>query len=150
MTTFCTAFYESYLSTSVADPCILGWIRIWIRGSMALNNGSGFGSGCGSGSYYFRHWPSQDANEILIFKKVFLIITFWMYMYIIFKDKKSKKSQSSRNQGFSYFFCWVIEGPDPDPYLGSGSGSRRPKNMWIRIRNTAFYTGTLTENVNIH
>jgi hypothetical protein len=33
------------------------------------------------------------------------------------------KSQSSRNQGFSSYFCLVIE--------GSGSGSRRPKNMWI-------------------
>jgi hypothetical protein len=30
---------------------ILGWIRIWIRGSMPLTNGSG--SGCGSGSCYF-------------------------------------------------------------------------------------------------
>jgi hypothetical protein len=30
------------------------------------------------------------------------------------------------NQEFSYFFCLVIEGSR------SGSGSRRPKNMWIR------------------
>ncbi len=30
---------------------ILGWIRIRIRGSMPLTNGSGFGSG----SFYFRH-----------------------------------------------------------------------------------------------
>jgi hypothetical protein len=30
---------------------ILVWIRIWIRGSMTLTNGSG----CGSGSCYFRH-----------------------------------------------------------------------------------------------
>jgi hypothetical protein len=32
---------------------ILVWIRI--RGSMPLTNGSGFGSGCESGSFYFRH-----------------------------------------------------------------------------------------------
>ncbi len=47
---------------------ILGWIRSWIRGSMPLTNGPG------SGSRYFRHWPSQDANKKLIFKKVFLLI----------------------------------------------------------------------------
>jgi hypothetical protein len=42
-------------------------------------------------------------------------------------------SQNSINQGFSYYFCLMIE----------GSGSRRPKNTWIRwiririrIRNT--------------
>jgi hypothetical protein len=44
-----------------------------------------------------------------------------------FKDKKSQKSQNSRNQGFSYYFCLLIEGSrsgraqkhvdpvDPDP-----------------------------------
>ncbi len=39
-------------------------------------------------------------------------------------------AQNSRNQGLSYYFCIMIE----------GSGSRRPKNTWIRwirIRNTA-------------
>jgi hypothetical protein len=38
----------------------------------------------------------------------------------------------SRNQGFSYYFCLLIEGP----------GSGRPKNMirWIRIRNTVVRT----------
>ncbi len=126
---------------------ILGWIRIriWIRGSMPRTNGSG----CGSGSCYFRHWPSQDPNKKLIFKKVFLLITFWRYMYIIFKDKKSKRSHKAVGINvFLTFFCLVIEGsrsgsgsiPLTD---GSGSGSRRPKNMWIRwiririrIRNT--------------
>ncbi len=34
---------------------ILVWIRIRISGSMPLTNGSGFGSGCGSESGYFRH-----------------------------------------------------------------------------------------------
>ncbi len=39
------------------------------------------------------------------------------------------KSQNSRNQGFSNYFCFMVE----------GYGSGRPKNMWIRwirIRNT--------------
>ncbi len=50
------------------------------------------------------------------------------------------ESQNSRNQGFSYYFCMMIEGSGSIP-LTSRSGSRRPKNMWIRwirIRNTAF------------
>ncbi len=56
-----------------------------------------------------------------------------------FSFKGKKKSQSSRNQGFSYFFCLVIEGSRSGSVSGSipltdrsGSGSRRPKNMWIR------------------
>ncbi len=54
------------------------------------------------------------------------------------KIKSQKESQNSRNQGFSYYFCMMIEGSGSIP-LTSGSG--RPKNMWIRwirIRNTAF------------
>ncbi len=46
------------------------------------------------------------------------------------------------NQGFSYTFCMMIEGSESGSiYLTSGSGSGRPKNMWIRwiqIRNTAY------------
>ncbi len=34
------------------------------------------------------------------------------------------------------YFCLVIEGSGYI-HLTYGSGSRRPKNMWIRIRNTA-------------
>ncbi len=102
------------------------WIRIRIRGSMPLTNGSG----CGSGSCYFRHWPSRGQQKTNFFYKVFLLITFWRYIYIIFqKEKVQKKSQNSRDQGFSYYFCLMIE--------GSGSGS--PKDMWIqwiRIQNT--------------
>ncbi len=44
---------------------ILVWIRIWIRGSRPLTNGSGFGSGCGSGSCYFRHSPSRCQQKII-------------------------------------------------------------------------------------
>ncbi len=84
---------------------ILGWIRIriWIRESMPLTNGSG--SGCGFGSCYFRHWPSQDANKMQFFQKVFLLVTFWRYTYIIFKDKKSKRSHKAVGiKVFLYFF----------------------------------------------
>jgi hypothetical protein len=58
------------------------------------------------------------------------------------KIKSQKESQNSRNQGFSYYFCMMIEGSGSGSIpLTSGSGSGRPKNMWIRwirIRNTAF------------
>jgi hypothetical protein len=58
-------------------------------------------------------------------RRVFLLITFEDAFTSFFKDKKvQKKSQNSRNQGFSYYFCLMIE------------GSGRPKNMWIRIQNT--------------
>ncbi len=54
---------------------ILVWIRIRICGSMPLTNGSG--------SCYFRHWPSRR-HQKTSFKKVFpLIIIFWRYIDII-------------------------------------------------------------------
>jgi hypothetical protein len=31
--------------------------------------------------------------------------------------KVEQKSQNSRNQGFSYCFCLLTDGPDLDPYL---------------------------------
>ncbi len=127
---------------------ILVWIRIrmriWmrIRGSMPLTNGSG----CGSGSFYFHNWPSRCQPKSNFFNKVFPNITFRRYFYIIFQRwKVKKKSQNSRNQGFPYYFCLIKEGSRPGSgsiHLtnGSGSGSRGPKNAWIRwirIRNTA-------------
>jgi hypothetical protein len=54
-------------------------------------------------------------------------------------------SQNSINQGFSYYICLMIEGSESRAGSGSipltnGSGSGRPKNTWIRIRNTFIYT----------
>jgi hypothetical protein len=124
---------------------ILVWIRIRIRGSMPLTNGSG--------SFYFHHWPSRCQQKTNFFFKVFLYSTFWRYFYVIFQRKKVKKKlQNCRNQGFSYCFCLMIEGFGSGSIpLTSGSGSLWPKNMWIRwirIRNTAanrccFYTWIL-------
>ncbi len=54
---------------------ILVWIRIRIRGSMPLTNGSGS---------YFRHWPSRFQQTNLL-NTFFLLITFWRYNYIIFQ-----------------------------------------------------------------
>ncbi len=72
------------------------------------------------------------------------ILLFEVTVTSFFKDKKS---QNGRNLGFSYYFCLEGSGSRAGsgsiPLTnGSGSGSRRPKNMWIRIqirfRNTAF------------
>ncbi len=55
------------------------------------------------------------------------------YICIIFQRYKvMKKSQNSRNQGFSFYFCLMVE------------GSGRPKNIRIRIRNTGFWPAVLT------
>ncbi len=87
----------------------------------------------------------QDASKKLIFNTIFSANYFYKGTFTSFsKDKKSKKSQNRRNQGFSYYFCMMIEGSGSGSIrLTSGSGSGRLKNMWIRwvririrIRNT--------------
>jgi hypothetical protein len=45
-----------------------------------------------------------------------------VHLHHFSKIKSQKESQNSRNQGFSYYFCMMME----------GSGSGRPKNMWVR------------------
>ncbi len=93
----------------------------------------------GSGSCYFRHRPSRcQPKPNFLFYFFCLLLFVWRYIYIFFsKIKSQKQSQNSRNQGFSYYFCMMIEGAGSGsgsiPLTNrSGSGSRRPKNMWIR------------------
>ncbi len=59
----------------------------------------------------------QDANKKQICKKkLYCILLFEGSFTSFFKGKKvKKKAQNSGNQGFSYYFCLMIE--------GSGSGS---------------------------
>ncbi len=124
---------------------ILGWIRIWIRGSMPLTNGSGFGSGCGSGSFYFRHWPSRGQQKINL-KKSFLHITFLNSTFTsFFTGKKSKRGHKTVE--IKVFLIILLNdrririrsrGSIP---LTNGSGSGRPKNTWIRIRIRIRSTG---------
>ncbi len=89
-----------------------------------------------------------------------------IHLHHFSKIKIQKESQNGRNQGFSYYFCMMIEGSGSGsirqrygsgscsgsgsfyhhakivPLInGSGSGSWRPTNTWIRwirirIRNT--------------
>ncbi len=70
-------------------------VRIRIRGSMPLTNGSR--------SCYFRHLSSSfSAYYLPYFLKV--------HLHRLSKTKLKKKSQKARNQGFSYYFCLMMEG----------------------------------------
>ncbi len=74
----------------------------------------------------------QDANNKTNFLFNFFCLLLFEDTFISYlKIKSQKESQNSRNQGFSYYFCMMIEGSGSIP-LTNGSGSRRPKNLWIR------------------
>ncbi len=120
---------RSVAPLSVADP----WNFVtdpgpeWIHGSIPLPHRSG----CGSGSCYFRQWPSRHQQN---FSLCFLLITFWRYIYTFFKVKKSERSH--KTVGIHVFFTtfadpvlWLMD-PNPDP--------RGPKTwiLQIRIRST--------------
>jgi hypothetical protein len=81
----------------------------------------------------------QNANKKQIFNTFFSSYYFMNVHFHHFSKKNSQKElQNTRNKGFSYYFCMKIEGSRSGSIpLTSGSGSGRPKNMWIRIRNTA-------------
>jgi hypothetical protein len=80
----------------------------------------------------------QDASKKIILNKIFSAYYFLkLHLHHFSKIKSQKESQNSRNQGFSYYFCTMIEGSGSASIpLTRGSGSSRPKNTWIRIRNT--------------
>ena len=113
---------------------ILVWIRI--RGSMPLTNKSG--SGCGSGSFYFHHWPSRRQQKTNLKKSYSAYYFLKVHLHHFSKIKSQKEVIQQKNQGFSLYFCLMMEGSGagPDPYLwlmdpdpggpktcGSGSGS---------------------------
>jgi hypothetical protein len=79
----------------------------------------------------------QHASKKLIFNTIFSAYYFLkVHLHHFSKIKCQKESPNIRNQGFSYYFCMMIEGSGSGSIpLTSGSGSWRPKNMWIR--NTA-------------
>ncbi len=68
---------------------ILVWIRIriWIRGSMPVTNGSG----CGSVSCYFCHWPSrcqQKTNNKKSFSAYYFLRYFQVHHFSKIKSQK--------------------------------------------------------------
>jgi hypothetical protein len=86
----------------------------------------------------------QDASKKIIFQHNFSAYYFLkVHLHHFSKIKSQKESQNSRHQRFSYYFGIMIE--------GSGSGSGRPKNRWIRIRirNTAGMSNYAAFNVSV-
>jgi hypothetical protein len=115
---------DQWVRIRILDPGSL-WIRILLFSSLTF----------------------KMPGKKLIFNKIFSAYYFLkVHLHHFSKIKSQKESQNRRNQGFSYYFCMMIEvsgsGSGSIPLTsGSGSGSRRPKNMWIRwirirIRNT--------------
>jgi hypothetical protein len=51
----------------------------------------------------------QDANKKQIFFKMFFCLLLFEGTFTSLSKKKVKKKSQSRNQGFSYYFCLVIE-----------------------------------------
>ncbi len=101
--------------------------------------------GSGSGSISQRHEsadPDPDPPQNVMdpqhwfFCILLLFVSFWRYFYIIFqKWKVKKKSQNSRNQGFSYYFCLMIEGSgsragSESIPLTYGSGGPKTRGSW--------------------
>jgi hypothetical protein len=78
------------LQASVSSPVlrihdILVWIRIRIRGSMPLTNGSG------SGSFFFHHWPSRCQQKTNFFKKFFSTVLLKVLLHHFSKIKSQKE-----------------------------------------------------------
>ena len=120
---------------------MLGWIRI--SGSMPLTNGSGSWIRI----LLFLSLTFKMPAKNYFFYTIFSAYDFLkLHLHHFSKTKIQKESHNRRNQGFSYYFCMMIEGSGSIAGSGSGSipltsgsGSWRPKNTWIRwirIRNT--------------
>ncbi len=103
---------------------ILVWIRI--RGSMPLTNGFG------SGSCYFRHWPSRCQKKLICLKNFSVYYFLEVHLHHFSKEKSQNESQN--------IFAMMIGGSGSIP-LTNGTGTGRPKNMWIR--NTGFWASRI-------
>ncbi len=100
--------------------------------SMTFCCGSGSANLClwlmnpdtGSGSRSFFHRPSRWQQKTNL-NKVFLLINFWRYIYIMFLKIKSPK-EVTKQQESRFFLLFLLA----DKTIRSRSW--RPKNMWIR------------------
>jgi hypothetical protein len=107
----------------------LVWIRI--RGCLWLMDPDS--------AIFFFFIDLQDANKKQIF--TFLIFSayyfFQVHLHNFLKVKVKKKSQNCRNQGFSYYFCLIIEGSGSIPLTKRpGWESGRPNQLTKKVANT--------------
>jgi hypothetical protein len=89
----------------------------------------------------FWQWPSSRQQKI-IFSLSFYAFSFFkvptVHLHHSSKIKNHKKKiQMVQDQGYSKFFCLLMEGSG-SVQINYGSESRRPKNLWIRIRKHCF------------
>ncbi len=78
---------------------------------------SGSRSGSGSGSCYFRQWPSRWQLKINNFNKFFCLLLFEATLISFFKDKVIKRSKTVPIKVFLTIFAWWQKDPELDPYL---------------------------------
>jgi hypothetical protein len=77
-----------------------------------------------------------------------------LFAHLWLSQKVQKKSQNSKKQGFPYYFFLLIEefgsgaGSRSIPRT-NGSGSGRPKNMWIRLIRIRIHNTDRNESTNI-
>jgi hypothetical protein len=95
---------------------ILVWIRIWIRGSMPLINGFGFGSE----TCYFRNLPTRCQQKTNFLNSFFAYYFLKVHLHH-FLRKSQKEVTIQNDQGFLTIFArWRIRIHNAD--------------QWIRIR----------------
>ncbi len=88
----------------------------------------------------------QDANKkTSVLFLFFLLLTYFLKVHLhhYSKIKSQEESQNSRNQGFSYYFCMMIEGSGSIP-LTSGSGSGWGGNI---LEDASHRIGLLQSNL---
>jgi hypothetical protein len=111
-------------------------------------------SGCGSGSFYFHHWPSRYQQKANLKRKFFRILLFEGTFTSFFIGKESKRSNKAVE--IKVFL------KDPDPYLrltdpdpdpggpktrgSGGSGSATLLTAWWQCKGMWSYWKNATKN----
>ncbi len=89
------------------------------------------------------HWLTDPDTALFVrgfqvsFAYYYLKVPYLLSVIWEKKAWRSKKNWRIRNKVFLNFFCLMIEGFIRIRTKNGGSGSGRPKNLWIRIHNTA-------------
>ncbi len=107
-------------------------IRIWlwngILGSVPLT----------SGSCYFRQWPSRCQHKFSFSLSCYAYSSLKVHLHHSSKIKIHKEVTKQYKTRFFFIFCLLMVGSG-SVQINYGSGSRRPTNIRLRIRNTALH-----------